>query len=238
MDIAIVAPCPIPYMIGGAENLWRGLQDHLNEHTSASGRADQAAEPRARVLGSHRLLPALRRARPHGLRPRGVVQVPGLDGPAIRAMSSTCCTACAGLYDTYDVMHLPPDYPDPPPAVIELRAFMEENAGAARFVARVLRARGGAARRARRARGPVRVPGPVHPRARALPRRRRARRPTRSPATARSRPRWPGATATSRPAPTCSSRTRRPGSPGSGRTRAGAGCSPPRGSTTRSASTC
>ena len=34
MDIAIVAPCPIPYMIGGAENLWRGLQDHLNEHTS------------------------------------------------------------------------------------------------------------------------------------------------------------------------------------------------------------
>ena len=34
MDIAIVAPCPIPYMIGGAENLWRGLQDHLNEHTA------------------------------------------------------------------------------------------------------------------------------------------------------------------------------------------------------------
>ena len=33
MDIAIVAPCPIPYVIGGAENLWRGLQDHLNEHT-------------------------------------------------------------------------------------------------------------------------------------------------------------------------------------------------------------
>ena len=33
MDIAIVAPCPIPYMIGGAENLWSGLQRHLNEHT-------------------------------------------------------------------------------------------------------------------------------------------------------------------------------------------------------------
>jgi glycosyltransferase involved in cell wall biosynthesis len=33
MDVAIVAPCPIPYMVGGAENLWRGLQDHINEHT-------------------------------------------------------------------------------------------------------------------------------------------------------------------------------------------------------------
>jgi len=28
-----VAPCPVPYAIGGAENLWRGLQDHLNERT-------------------------------------------------------------------------------------------------------------------------------------------------------------------------------------------------------------
>jgi len=34
-----------------------------------------------------------------------------------------------GLYDTYDLMHLPPSYPDPPPAVVELRAFMEDNAG-------------------------------------------------------------------------------------------------------------
>src|SRR3954471_9016008 len=33
MDVAIVAPCPIPYVIGGAENLYRGLQDHINEHT-------------------------------------------------------------------------------------------------------------------------------------------------------------------------------------------------------------
>lgn len=33
MDIAIIAPCPIPYHVGGAENLWRGLQDHINEQT-------------------------------------------------------------------------------------------------------------------------------------------------------------------------------------------------------------
>ena len=33
MDVAIVAPCPVPYTRGGAENLWCGLHDHVNEHT-------------------------------------------------------------------------------------------------------------------------------------------------------------------------------------------------------------
>lgn len=34
MKIAIVAPCPIPYMVGGAEKLWWGLAEHFNERTS------------------------------------------------------------------------------------------------------------------------------------------------------------------------------------------------------------
>ncbi len=33
MKIAIVAPCPIPYLVGGAEKLWWGLAGHLNENT-------------------------------------------------------------------------------------------------------------------------------------------------------------------------------------------------------------
>ncbi len=33
MDVAIVAPCPIPYTVGGAENLCRWLQDYINDHT-------------------------------------------------------------------------------------------------------------------------------------------------------------------------------------------------------------
>lgn len=33
MKIAIVAPCPVPYMVGGAEKLWWGLAAHLNEDT-------------------------------------------------------------------------------------------------------------------------------------------------------------------------------------------------------------
>ncbi|MGH2867363.1 MAG: glycosyltransferase family 4 protein [Solirubrobacteraceae bacterium] len=34
MDIAIVAPSPVPLAIGGAENLWWGLLEHLNRDTA------------------------------------------------------------------------------------------------------------------------------------------------------------------------------------------------------------
>jgi len=34
MDVAIVAPCPVPYARGGAENLWASLQAHLDERTA------------------------------------------------------------------------------------------------------------------------------------------------------------------------------------------------------------
>lgn len=34
MKIAIVAPCAVPYVVGGAEKLWWGLAAHFNEHTA------------------------------------------------------------------------------------------------------------------------------------------------------------------------------------------------------------
>ncbi|MGA2189100.1 MAG: glycosyltransferase family 4 protein [Steroidobacteraceae bacterium] len=34
MRIVIVAPSPVPFIIGGAENLWWGLQDYINAETS------------------------------------------------------------------------------------------------------------------------------------------------------------------------------------------------------------
>lgn len=33
MKIAIVAPCPVPFIVGGAEKLWWGLARHFNENT-------------------------------------------------------------------------------------------------------------------------------------------------------------------------------------------------------------
>src|SRR5437763_1442360 len=33
VKIAVVAPCPVPYAVGGAEKVWWGLVTHLNDHT-------------------------------------------------------------------------------------------------------------------------------------------------------------------------------------------------------------
>ena len=128
MDIAIVAPAPIPYMIGGAENLWRGLQDHLNENTSHQ--AELIKLP-SRELEFWDLVDSYRRFAELDL--TGFDVVVSSKYPAWMVSHPRHVVymlhRLRGLYDTYDVMHLPHDYPDPPPAVIELRAFMEENAG-------------------------------------------------------------------------------------------------------------
>ena len=130
MDIAIVAPCPIPYMIGGAENLWRGLQDHLNEHTSHQ--AELIKLP-SRELEFWDLIDSYRRFAELDL--TGFDLVVSSKYPAWMVSHPHHVVymlhRLRGLYDTYDVMHLPPDYPDPPAAVVELRAFMEENVGRA-----------------------------------------------------------------------------------------------------------
>ena len=62
MDVAIVAPCPIPYVVGGAENLWRGLQDHINEHTPHQAEIIKLPSPEhtfADLVGSYRRFAAL-----------------------------------------------------------------------------------------------------------------------------------------------------------------------------------
>lgn len=33
MKIALIAPCPTPYIVGGAQRLWWGWADHVNDHT-------------------------------------------------------------------------------------------------------------------------------------------------------------------------------------------------------------
>jgi hypothetical protein len=43
MRIAIVAPSPSPFLVGGAENLWWGMLAYLREETDPRRRPDQAA---------------------------------------------------------------------------------------------------------------------------------------------------------------------------------------------------
>lgn len=129
MDIAIVAPCPIPYMIGGAENLWRGLQDHLNEHTSHQ--AELIKLP-SRELDFWDLIESYRHFAELDLTGFDVVVSSKYPAWMVHHPHHVVYMLhrLRGLYDTYDVMNLPPDYADPPPAVLDLRGFMAEHAGA------------------------------------------------------------------------------------------------------------
>jgi glycosyltransferase involved in cell wall biosynthesis len=47
MKIAVVAPCPVPYAVGGAEKLWWGLASHLNEHTAHQAEIIKLPSPEA-----------------------------------------------------------------------------------------------------------------------------------------------------------------------------------------------
>jgi glycosyltransferase involved in cell wall biosynthesis len=127
MDIAIVAPCPIPYMIGGAENLWSGLQRHLNEHTAHQAEIIKLPSPE---LSFWELIESYRHFTELDL--TGFDLVVSSKYPAWMVSHPNHVVymlhRLRGLYDTYDVMNLPPQYADPPPAVLDLRAFMAEHA--------------------------------------------------------------------------------------------------------------
>lgn len=47
MKIAIIAPSPVPFTIGGAEKLWWGLLAHLNQHTNHSVELIKLPSPEA-----------------------------------------------------------------------------------------------------------------------------------------------------------------------------------------------
>jgi glycosyltransferase involved in cell wall biosynthesis len=128
MDVAIVAPCPVPFQLGGAENLWRALQDHLNERTSHQ--AALVSLP-SREHGFWELLDTYRRFADLDLAGFDVVitgKYPAwmVDHPAHLVYM---LHPLRGLYDTYHFFGLPETVPAPPAEVAALLAFMYEHAG-------------------------------------------------------------------------------------------------------------
>jgi glycosyltransferase involved in cell wall biosynthesis len=128
MDVAIVAPCPIPYVVGGAENLWRGLQDHLNDHTPHQAEIIKLPSPErnfGEIVDGYRRFAAL--------------DLDGFDAvisskyPAWmvrhRRHVVYLLHRLRGLYDAYPHFGKPEVYPDPPRPVAELRAFMAGHRG-------------------------------------------------------------------------------------------------------------
>ncbi|WP_272474706.1 glycosyltransferase family 4 protein [Baekduia alba] len=128
MDVAIVAPCPVPFQLGGAENLWRALQDHLNEQT---GHQAALVSIPSREHGFWELLDSYRRFAEldlagfdvviSGKYPAWMVEHPAHVVYMLHPLR--------GLYDTYHFFGLPDAVPDPPAEVAALLQFLTDHAG-------------------------------------------------------------------------------------------------------------
>ncbi|HEY6761431.1 MAG TPA: glycosyltransferase family 4 protein, partial [Baekduia sp.] len=128
MDVAIVAPCPVPFQLGGAENLWRALQDHLNEET---GHQAALVSIPSREHGFWELLDTYRRFAALDLSGFDVVisgKYPAwmVEHPAHLVYM---LHPLRGLYDTYHFFGLPDAVPDPPADVAALLGFLTDHEG-------------------------------------------------------------------------------------------------------------
>src|SRR3954453_21165978 len=130
MDGAIVAPCPVPYVIGGAENLVRGLQDHLNEHTPHQA---EVIKLPSREHAFWDLVATYRHFAELDLTGFDVVVSTKYPAWMVRHPRHVAYVLhkLRGLYDTYHFLGMPDRYPDAPRAVVELREFMAAHAGRA-----------------------------------------------------------------------------------------------------------
>ena len=128
MDIAIVAPCPVPYQIGGAENLWRGLQDFLNQHTPHQA---EVIKLPSREHSFWELVNSYRRFAELDLEGFDLVVSGKYPAWMVEHSNHVCYMLhrLRGLYDTYHFFGLPEHYPTPPAAVRELCGFMEAYSG-------------------------------------------------------------------------------------------------------------
>lgn len=124
MDVAIVAPCPVPYVIGGAENLWRGLHAYLNDRT------EHQAEVFKLPAHEHEffdLVDSYRRFSELDLTGFDVV----VSGKYPAWMTHHprhvlyLLHPLRGLYDTFHYFGLPERLDAPPASVADLLAFMD-----------------------------------------------------------------------------------------------------------------
>jgi glycosyltransferase involved in cell wall biosynthesis len=125
VQIIIVAPCPVPLVIGGAERLWSGLLDHLNRNTPHV--ADIIKLPGAErdffeVLDSYRRFSEL------DLRNYELVISGKYPGWMTDHPNHVCYMLhpLRGLYDTYP-RHLPLEYQTRHPEIRALLGLVRGN---------------------------------------------------------------------------------------------------------------
>jgi glycosyltransferase involved in cell wall biosynthesis len=106
MKIAIVAPNPVPFGIGGAENLWWGLLHEINQHTSH--KADLIKLP-SREAGLWELISSYKQFFYLDLSHFDLVISGKYPAWMVQHKEHTCYMLhrLRGLYDTYQFMGLP-----------------------------------------------------------------------------------------------------------------------------------
>ena len=128
MKIAIVAPSPAPYTIGGAEKLCWGLLEHLNE---SSGHQAELIKLPCREGSFWELLDAYERFAALDLSHFDLVISTKYPSWMVRHERHVCYMLhpLRGLYDTYALSGQPPDYRGRHAGIAAWRRFMAENEG-------------------------------------------------------------------------------------------------------------
>jgi glycosyltransferase involved in cell wall biosynthesis len=128
MKIGIVAPSPVPFGIGGAENLWWGLQDYLNQHTEHQ--AELIKLP-SREFGFWDLIATYREFSRLDLSHFDLLISGKYPSWMVRHPNHVCYMlhCLRGLYDTYHFTHLSTDCDGGPAEVVSLVEFMRSHHG-------------------------------------------------------------------------------------------------------------
>jgi glycosyltransferase involved in cell wall biosynthesis len=123
MKIAIVAPSPVPFVIGGAENLWWGLLNEINQHTPHQAELIKLPSPErnfAELIASYRHFSQL------DLDHFDLVISTKYPAWMVRHDRHICYMQhrLRGLYDTYHLMSLPDGYSAQHPGVLACQQMM------------------------------------------------------------------------------------------------------------------
>ncbi|MFB8791991.1 MAG: glycosyltransferase family 4 protein [Potamolinea sp.] len=128
MKIAIVAPSSVPFTIGGAENLWWGLLNSINQYTPHQAELIKLPSPERNfweVIDSYKNFSQLDLSYfdlvISGKYPAWMVQHPHHICYMLHRLR--------GLYDTYHFTRCPQQYITKHPSIIALQEFLRSNQG-------------------------------------------------------------------------------------------------------------
>ncbi|ASP37508.1 glycosyltransferase [Bacterioplanes sanyensis] len=123
LTIALLAPSPVPYTPGGAENLWQGLQQAIKEHTSHSVECLNLPSPERNFS---ELLSSYRRFSELDLRHFDVVISGKYPAWMIDHPHHVCYMLhkLRGVYDTYSRTGLPTALPELPAVLQPLKTLL------------------------------------------------------------------------------------------------------------------